>query len=63
MLPERARVFIVGLFVLFCFVFGRAAWHSVWDLSSPTRDGTHAPHWKHGVLTPGPPGKSLRPSV
>ena len=32
---------------------------SMWDLSSPTRDWTHAPpHWKHRVLTIGLPGKS-----
>ena len=33
--------------------------HSMWDLSSPTRDHTHAPNWKLGVLTNGLPGKSL----
>ena len=33
----------------------------MWDLSSPTRDGTHAPpQWKCGVLTNGLPGKSLK---
>ena len=34
--------------------------HSMWDLSSPTRDHTHAPNWKLGVLTNGLPGKSLQ---
>ena len=33
--------------------------HSMWDLSSPTRDHTHALNWKLGVLTNGLPGKSL----
>ena len=32
--------------------------HSLWDLSSPTRDQTCDPwQWKHQVLTTGPPGK------
>ena len=32
----------------------------MWDLSYPTRDRTHTPlQWKRGVLTAGPPGKSL----
>ena len=32
---------------------------SMWDLSPPARDQTHAPplHWKPRVLTTGPPGK------
>ena len=36
-----------------------AALLSMWDLSSPARNQTHAPplHWKHRVLTTGPPGK------
>ena len=34
--------------------------HFRWGHTSPTRDQTCAPlHWKHGVLTTGPPGKSL----
>ena len=34
--------------------------HSMGDLSSPTRDQTLCPlQWKRGVLTTGPPGKSL----
>lgn len=38
---------------------GGAALHGRQDLSFLTRDWTHAPlQWKHGVLTPGPPGKS-----
>uniref|UniRef100_A0A8C6DDJ5 Glycine N-acyltransferase-like protein n=1 Tax=Moschus moschiferus TaxID=68415 RepID=A0A8C6DDJ5_MOSMO len=56
----------MGLLVLqqhdFCFL---AVLCSIWDLSSPTRDGTHALQsnpcllqWKHGVLT-GPPEKPL----
>ena len=31
--------------------------HGMWDLSSPTRDGTL--QWKRRVLTTGPPGNSL----
>ena len=35
--------------------------HRMWDLICPTREGTHAPlHWKHWVLTTGPPGNSHR---
>ena len=30
------------------------------DLSSLTRDVAHTPVWKLGVLTLGPPGKSLQ---
>ena len=45
----------------FCFFFFFcAALHSMRDPSSPTRDRTCVPlHWKHRVLTTGPPGKSL----
>ena len=33
--------------------------HGMWDLSSLARDRTPCPlHWKHGVLTSGPQGKS-----
>ena len=36
----------------------------LWDLSSPTRDRTRAPlHWERGVLTTGPPGKSLTADI
>lgn len=42
---------------LVCFL---ATLWGLWDPSSPTRDWTFAPlQWKHGVLTPGLPGKSL----
>ena len=34
--------------------------HDLWDLSSETRDGTHAPCSGSTVLTPGPPGKYLK---
>ena len=35
------------------------ALHSMWNPSSLTRDQICAPlHWKYGVLTTGPPGKS-----
>lgn len=32
--------------------------HSMWDLSSQTRDGNCVPQWKCGVLCTEPPGKS-----
>ena len=40
------------------FFFFLAAPCSMWDLSSPTRDGTRAleVQWKRRVLTTGPPG-------
>ena len=42
------------------FFFFLAVPRGLWGLSSPTRDQTRAPlQWKHGVLTTGPPGKSL----
>ena len=35
--------------------------HGICHLSPQTKDGTHDPlHWKRGVLTSGPPGKSPR---
>ena len=41
---------------------GSAALHSMWDLSSPTRDlKSHLLHWKYGVLTPGLPRKFPKP--
>ena len=44
----------------FFFFFFLAAPRGVWDLSSLIRDQTRCPlQWKHGVLTTGPPGKSL----
>ena len=36
--------------------------HSMWDLSSPTKDGTRVP-WKQGVLTTGLPVKSPRANI
>ena len=40
------------------FFRGVALLCSMWDLSSPTMDWAHTHlHYKHGVLTPGPPGK------
>ena len=59
----RTYVFFFNLhlrcfFVVF-FVFFLATSHSIKNLSSLTRDGTHSPlHWKLGVLTTRPPGKS-----
>ena len=44
-------------FFFFFLIFGLPC--GMQDLSSPTRDQTHAPlQWKHRVLTIGPPGKS-----
>ena len=45
--------------LLFSFSFFRAAPCGMRDLSSPTRDRTHAPCSGSAVLTTGPPGKSL----
>ena len=46
-------------FTLFYFIF-LAAPCGMWGLSSPTRDLNLCPlHWKCGVLSTGPPGKSL----
>ena len=47
----------VWVFCLFVFPFWQC--HSMWDLSSPTRDQTHAPCSGSAVLTTKPPGKSL----
>ena len=42
----------------FGFIFLTAP-RGMWALRSPTRDGNLCPlHWKHDVLTTGPPGKS-----
>ena len=48
----------LSYFLLFCFFFLLAMLHSMWDLSSPTRDRTRPPALEGGVLTPGPPEKS-----
>ena len=42
--------------MLFFFLFFFLCPHGMQDLSSPTRDWTHA-LWKHAVLTTGRPGK------
>ena len=48
---------IVSCFVIFSFSFRR---HSMWDPSSPARDGSYAPlQWRCRVLTTGLPGKFL----
>ena len=45
------------LWLFCCCCFGHTAWlHCIWDLISLTSDWTL--HWKCGVLTTGPPGKS-----
>ena len=45
---------------MFCgFSFFFATWHSIWDLSTPSRDCTYTLQWKRGVLTTGPPRKPL----
>ena len=47
--------FVIILFLFYVLIF----WpQGIWDLGSPTRDQTHAPHIDE-VLTTGPPGKSL----
>ena len=42
---EKTALFLgfIPFSFLFCFVFGCTTLHSMWDLSSPTRDGTWAP--------------------
>ena len=51
--------FSIYLCFYFYFIF-LATLHGMWDLSSPTRNDTPcSQHWKHGVITTGPPGKSL----
>ena len=50
------KYFIPLIAIYFYFL---ALLPDMWDLSSPTRDRTHAPlHWKCGILTTGPPGMS-----
>ena len=56
---DQAGAASLALF-LFCFLFFSplAVPHSMWDLSSLTRDRTCTPlKWKHRVLTTGPPGE------
>ena len=44
-----------------CVFFFLAAPHSLWDLSSPTRDRTQDPgRGKHGALNTGLPGRSSK---
>lgn len=46
------------LFLLFSYIL--AMLHGIWDFSFPTRGwNPHLLHEQHGVLTPGPPGRSL----
>ena len=45
----------IFIFIIFYFL---AAPRGMWNLSSPTRDGTRAPCSGSAVLTTGPPGKS-----
>ena len=52
-----AYVWSCGLLLPLKNVFLLAASPGLWDLSSPTRDWTLP--WRRGVLTTGPPGKSL----
>ena len=51
--------FVLLLLLLFFLILAMP--RSMQDLSSPTRDWTHALplHWQRSVLTTGPPGKSL----
>ena len=41
-------------------ILGGAAPHGMWDVSSLAMDGAHVLCSGSGVLTTGPPGKSLR---
>ena len=47
------------LFICLSVCLFSAALHSMWDLSSLTRDRTHTPCSGSIVLTTGPPGDSL----
>ena len=48
------------LFIIIFLIFIYLSPHGLWNLSCLTRDWAHALlHWKHRVLTTGPPGKSL----
>ena len=46
----------ISIYLFFFFKSGHIPWHG--DLSSPTRDQTHAPYVGPPVLTTGLPGKS-----
>ena len=50
--PPYYPYFNYYYYFFFCCTFG------MWDLSSPTRDGTQLPALEGRVLTTGPPGKS-----
>ena len=55
---------IVVVIIIFCFFFrggaGSGLPHGMWGPCSLLRFQTHCPmHWESGVLTTGPPGKSL----
>ena len=55
---KNNRAFRLRLKNLACFFF--AVLRGLWDLSSLNRDRTFPPlQWERGVLTTGPPGKSL----
>ena len=57
--PPASTLLSLASNYLFIYLF-LATLRGMRDLSSPTRDRTCCPlHWKHGVLTTGPPGKSL----
>ena len=49
--------FVAILFLFYVLTF----WpQGVWDLSSPTGDGTHTPCLEGELLANGPPGKSRK---
>ena len=53
-------LFFLHIILFICLSIGHAAWHGIWDLSSPTRNKTHTPCIGNRVLPTGPPGKSQK---
>ena len=53
-------LFFLHIILFICLSVGHAAWHGIWDLSSPTRDKTHTPFTGNRVLPTGQPGKSQK---
>ena len=59
-LAVRSHCVLVSINGSFFFFFFPAPPYGMWDLSSPNQGSNPSlMHWKHGVLTTGPPGKSL----
>ena len=62
-LDVKSRM-VLSQLLQFWVGWGGAGPCGIWDLSSPTRDGTPASlYWQHGVSTTGLPGNPLTPSI